>query len=281
MDEYSKYIKENTMTESEYKEWFNTYLGDVETGFETNLDSPILNAPKLFNFWKWFIILSAITFVSIGLSALFYFLPQAKIEWLSNACLSIGTGIIASIIILIFTQAREKNITYLNDIVPLLQTRHRKMSDAIYYDMGREAISSQNGIYEVYFACYQRFKNTYCVIVQFYKLLCETAKYKPKYLTAYLKYLDDDWEQKNAYEQKVYANYNSQNADNNLMDLANEKLKVERLIISILDVLDYYIKDLRAKLYHIKYNKANKTKTIKEQEAQIKKIRKHNNKKPC
>lgn len=261
------------MNKKEYHDWFDKYLGDVETDFQTNLQSPLLHAPKPFKLWRWLIVLITLTVISLMGSFLIDVFTNLK--WISNVLANIGAGLIASIIILLFSTSKEKNIEYMSEAIPLLRERLKNMHEAYYYDMARQTIASQQGDYITYFDCAHRWTNTYTVILEFYKLLCETAKYKPKYLTECFSDIENGHEKCRVYLDEVYDNYNTKNEKNDLNALANKQLKIGCLTDVILNIIGMYTDDLESKLLKIKFNKQNKTKEMKENEIKMKKFRKN------
>lgn len=126
------------MTEHEYEQWFEMYLGDIESPYSDYSElSPLKNIPKPLKKkkWLWILLISLIILIlsSLTFSYLYSINNHWYCDWISNALLSFLIGIVSSVLILIYTNSAEKNISFYSDIIPLLEERHSKMS-AAYYD---------------------------------------------------------------------------------------------------------------------------------------------------
>ena len=54
-------------------------------------------------------------------------------NWISNTFLSLSLGVVASLLIMVYTNARERNVAFYSDIIPVLENRHENMHKA-YFD---------------------------------------------------------------------------------------------------------------------------------------------------
>lgn len=164
------------MTEYEYEEWFEKYLGQVETlDKQGKENSPFAYIPKPLRRIRWLILciisLVVSTGISLGMAALyekFYFWLW---NWISNAMLSLSIGLVASIIIMIYTNIRDKNIVFYSDIIPSIETRIESMRSAYwaYAFKIQKAYQKQD-----YSACYEAWhinSNTCFVILEYVRFL--------------------------------------------------------------------------------------------------------------
>ena len=51
-------------------------------------------------------------------------------NWISNTFLSLSLGVVASLLIMGYTNARERNVAFYSDIIPVLENRHENMHKA-------------------------------------------------------------------------------------------------------------------------------------------------------
>lgn len=247
-------------------------LGKIEIDEQRTKDSPITNVPKLFKVKKWVIWLSIITVVCTSLSFGLNYVHNEQLQWVSTVLINIGAGLVASIIILLFTSSRERNITYYNDIIPLLEKRYELLNNAFYFDIARNSIAVQNGDFETFLDCHKRTINTLCVIRGFYKMICDTSAYIPKYLKMYYDKLNIDFDENSNYSNEVFSLYNTQSGKNHetiiseLNELDSKQMKHSKLCLDILDILQKYIEDLKMQLYIIKYSRRKLSPTMKKYE---------------
>lgn len=194
--------------------------------------------------------------------------------------INIGAGLIASIIILLFSTSKERNIVYYNDIIPLLENRCEILSKAYYFDFHRKSIAVQNGDYDTFLDCHRRMINTLCFIRSFYKMVCDTAAFKPKYLFKIYNELDQDFSNNSKFSTKVHDSYNARQGKSltilcdELRTLDEEQFRNERICERLLYILEKYIADLKSQLYTIKYSKRRltpKMKDLEKRESEMKK----------
>lgn len=120
------------MNEHEYEEWFEKYLGDVETlDKQGKEDSPFAYIPKPLRRIRWLVLCIISLVMSAGISLRMAFLYETTHfwlwNWLSNALLSLSIGLVASIFVMIYTNIRDKNIAFYSEIIPCIETRIKSM----------------------------------------------------------------------------------------------------------------------------------------------------------
>ncbi len=248
----------NPMNEKELAQWQEKYFSNIETLTHTDrlYKSPILNSPHTYrgNIVIFILIISAISF--IGLSALFYFI--LNIDWLSNLSIGIGTGLISSIILLIFTQLKDKNINYSAIMLETLKNRHDSLLEALNYDFATESIALQNKNFDMFYDCYIRFNCTFLYITEFYILICNRLKYNKKCLCKSLNYMDKFQSIK---QELDIAIHNHKNIDFDY--ISDMKLKLNHYLDHILHTIEEYINELEQYHLQLKYKKTKKTNRLK------------------
>ena len=94
-------------------DWRNDVLGQAELFCSSN----ILNAtPSKFRYWCWYLFLGVGTVAALGGSLL---LCETN-NWLSGMFGNVAAGLIASFVLLLFTNAKEKNLSYYDHMTPEL-----------------------------------------------------------------------------------------------------------------------------------------------------------------
>ena len=126
------------MTEHEYEEWFNKYLGEVESLHSDSSKQGVLSfIPRKLHRWHWIVscllALAISTFLSLYLSYHYELSDFWLLSWSSNALLSFSIGLIASIFLMLYTNACNRNVGFYSVAIPLLEKRLSDMRKA-YFD---------------------------------------------------------------------------------------------------------------------------------------------------
>lgn len=100
--------------DKELTDWRNDILGDLEEFCHSNMLSSV---PRKFSYVLWLLILSLSTLVSIAGS----FLLKGMHTWLSGMLGNLSAGLLASILILLYTTNKDKNISYYESLLPSLK----------------------------------------------------------------------------------------------------------------------------------------------------------------
>lgn len=235
--------------EKTYEKWFDDNLGEVESKNTAGDESPLRYQPRLHRNWVWILLLAIIMIASAVIS---YFIYEIA-EWVSSLLLSISTGMLASIILMLFTTSRDKFIQYNDEIIPLLEYRHEKIYKALYFPMVRLQIARQRYDIDEYFDLHKLLANTQCVATDFIEYLNETLRYKPKYLKECASKKEEYFKTCKDYTDKVYELYNNKNID---LFAEIEKLEMQLQIQTdcVLYTLQDYIEDLSKRNYRYKFN---------------------------
>jgi hypothetical protein len=172
------------MSEAEYEEWFDKYLGDVESLDSDNQNSRLPNIPKPFNKKKWLYINGIILLITIttsfALAFCFEYYNSWIVEWASNALLNLSLGLIASLIIFTYTNHRDRNIAYYTDVLPLLHTRYENMHKAYFDFTFGISRAYQKSDFDSLYEAWHANSNTCFVIMNFFQYLLEVFPFEPK-----------------------------------------------------------------------------------------------------
>lgn len=123
------------MTEHEYEEWFDKNLGEIESLDKADINnSPFAYVPRPLRRKRWVIICIAGLSISLCASFILSLLYEIHclwiLNWCSNAFLNLAFGLTASIIILGYTNLRDKNVAFYSDILPKMENQTEKMKHA-------------------------------------------------------------------------------------------------------------------------------------------------------
>ena len=173
------------MTEHEYEEWFNKYLSEVESLHSDSSTHGVLSfIPRKLHRWRWIagclFALIILTVLSVYLACCYELSNFWLLSWISNVLLSFSIGLIASIFLMLYTNACNKNVGFYSVAIPLLEKRLSDMRKA-YFDFTfkiqqRYVDGNYQGCYEAWHAN----SNTCFVILDFLKFLKKEFPYSPK-----------------------------------------------------------------------------------------------------
>ena len=123
------------------KEWNEKYLSGIESAYNKHLTSPLQNIPKKFNTTSWktlilWILIGSIVF-SFGFAMINNCFDKWICEWFSNLFLNLALGMTASLIILLYTERKEKTIRFYDQNLKLLKERHEQLHRAFFESFGK------------------------------------------------------------------------------------------------------------------------------------------------
>lgn len=245
------------MTEYEYEEWFNKWLGDIESLDKSIPNSPFANAPKPFNNRVWLSVNLASFIFALLLSLLFSYLDSVFklwiLSWLNNAFLSISFGLLVSSEIFVYTNLRETNVQYYNEIIPLLKKRYDNLHTAFFEHTFKLSIYYQGREYQKYYEAWSAHSNTCIVIVEFYKYLFSVFLFRPKCFTAELADLDAICTKILNANQKCQEEYFSQKTiSEETYKACNEATQPPYALLMTIEAL---AQELQQNLYILKYSR--------------------------
>lgn len=172
------------MTENEYESWFDKYLGDIESLDSSKaVESPFANTPKPLKRLKWIIACSSAIIVCVGTSCWLTYTYELSgywlWNWLGNALINLSIGIIASLILMIYTNIRERNIFFYSDLIPVLEKRYIDMREAYFDTVFKIRIGFQQKDYEKSYQAWHANSNACFVIIEFLRYLYKALPYRP------------------------------------------------------------------------------------------------------
>lgn len=94
-------------------DWRNDVLGQAESFCHSNILSV---TPPKFHYWVWYLVLGLGTIATLLASLLL----AEQNSWISNMFGNVAAGLIASFVLLLFTNAKEKNLSYYDHMTPEL-----------------------------------------------------------------------------------------------------------------------------------------------------------------
>lgn len=245
------------MTESEYELWFEENLSEIESPHDYDIKSPLSNAPKPIKTHIWVRLISVIFVASLLASIVLAFLYSSCdnwfYTWLSNALLNLSIGLIASLILMYFTEAKSRNITYYTDIIPILKARYSKMHKAYFEYTFKLDTYYFHKEFDKFYDAWHVHSNTCFVILNFFDYLLQVLPFTPKSIKfdrEILSKLRSNWLDIHNQLQKNYFG----NKKITESDYENSK-KLSAQGFKLLNTLEFLINELEQDLFIIKYNK--------------------------
>lgn len=245
--------------ENEYEQWFEENLSEVESPLEYEHNSIFLNKPKKFKSYIWFIINFISILVCLVGSFILIYYDNKIMLWISNLLLSISSGLIASLIILAFTNLREKNISYYEEIIPLLKKRYKKLINSYYYCWPKISIAFQTDNADDYFKYSHYASNTNFVIIGFMEYLIKSFDFNKEfpYNQQILDKAKDLVLESSELCQKIY--YKNKFSDTTEFEKVKDlQEKSSEIPFEILLTLESIIEEMENELYNIKFKKKKK-----------------------
>lgn len=249
------------MTEAEYEAWFDKYLRDIESLNKTDVGkSPLSRIPKPLNRKAWMIVCIIGLVASMAISCLFSWIYEMKglwfFNWISNAFLSLSLGVVASLLIMVYTNARERNVAFYSDIIPVLENRHENMHKAYFdYALKIDRFYYSHDYEKCYYAWHANC-NTCLVILDFLRYLHTVLPFRPKSLTSSLEKIEKAKDNLTEANEKISKEYFAHNT------ISEETEKICRQAsdcgLVCLYEIENLIQELKCNLYGIKYGKASK-----------------------
>jgi len=246
------------LTEHEYEAWFDKYLGSVETLDKIDIGkSPLSRIPKPLNRKAWEIIAVMGLIVSLAVSCLLAWLYEITclwlLNWFNNAFLSLSVGIAASLIIMIYTNAKERNVAFYSDIIPILENRHENMHKAYFDFYFKISIYSRAQKYTECYHAWHANCNACFVILEFLRYLYAVLPFSPKSLTFTLGDIEKATETLSEANEKISKEFFDKNSIcQETIDLSYEAISCGAECLYNIEDL---IQEFKCNLYGIKYGK--------------------------
>lgn len=175
------------MTEHEYEDWFDKYLGHIESlDSEESRESIFEHIPHQFDRRKWIKGFGISLLILLALSCLLEFLYVKYsfwlLTWTSNALLNLSIGVIASLILLLYTGIKERNAAFYAEAIPVLEERYNSMRKAYFDYTFKIDLCAASGDYQGCYEAWHANSNACFVILNFVEYLEEKFPYKTKSL---------------------------------------------------------------------------------------------------
>lgn len=250
------------ISEHAYEEWFDKYLGNIESLDKAHPKSPLQNMPKPYSPQKWICVNMTSCLLTLAASLLFAYLSvsndnQWLLNWVSGALLNLSLGLIASFMILAYTNRRDQNTVFYTDIIPLLTQRYADMREAYFdftFGMSRY---EQSGEYEKCYASWHAHSNTCFVILNFIDYLLTIVPFKSRDLTITKTDIENAKEQILSANQLIQTEYfGTQTISKETSQICTD---VTYVGMECLQILSMFIEELTLRLYGVKYGKRTKT----------------------
>lgn len=249
------------LTESEYEAWFDKYLSNVETLDKADVGkSPLSRIPKPLNRKAWMIVCIIGLVASMAISCLFSWIYELKFlwffNWISNAFLSLSLGVVASLLIMMYTNARERNVAFYSDIIPVLENRHENMRKAyndFYFKIDRYCRNQK------YTECYHAWHancNACFIILEFLRYLHTVLPFHPKSLTFSLEKIENAKESLTEANEKISREFFDQ--DSISLETVSYCCRTLECGTQCLYDIEDLIQEFKCNLYGIKYGKTSK-----------------------
>jgi hypothetical protein len=249
------------LTEVEYEAWFDKYLGNVESLDKVDIDkSPLSRIPKPLKRKKWIIVAVFGLLICLVGSCLLSWVYEITCfwlwNWISNALLSFSLGIVASLLIMIYTNAKERNVAFYSDIIPILEDRCENMRKAYFSCFFKVDRYFSAKDYNKCFDAWHANCNTCFVILDFLRYLHAVLPFQPKSLTASLNDIEKAIDVLSEANQRISREFFDSN------EIRRETLDFCRRTTEYghrgLLIVENMIQEFKCNLYGIKYGKASK-----------------------
>jgi len=238
--------------------WRDEVLGNIEAFCHSN----ILDAtPPKFRYWVWYLLLGGGTVVALIASAAL----ASQYNWISNLFGNVAAGLIASFVLLIFTSAKEKNLSYyesmtseLSQVVQTLEIAFNKLyleERELRRDKRRFVIdNSQLPILENYRIFSMKVNLTHKMLLDVYKqvLFADKLDYKP--LKAAASILDDHEREVENFERLIAMDYSKQ-VTQNFDEFDRAYLPLVRTELEFMRHLRNYVSEMQANINFVKFGR--------------------------
>lgn len=269
------------MSENSHEEWFEKYFNDIENEHRDNKNSLLLYAPKAFGKTKWILILVFLIlccFIPYGLISWY---EIEKYYWITNMLSNIGAGLIASLIILIFTVSKDKSENYILELAKYIKIKMEKLNKGYSSFFPHNQIAYQKKQYDLLYEYEKRFCDSCIVIIEFQQFLYD--KMKKFYFCDRLKMDGIDLDELAMKSHEYFVNLS--NLKNNGWkkidgyDFEKNRLEISTKIDYVLILMSQFSEQIENLAFEMKYGTRKKTKyddSLKKIEKEIVRVEKTN-----
>lgn len=238
--------------------WRNDVLGKAELFCHSN----ILNVtPPKFRYWVWYLILGIGTITALCSSLLLV----KQYSWVSNMFGNVAAGLIASFVLLLFTNAKEKNLNYYDHMTPELFGVIHSLEIAfnkLYWEerelrKDKRRFITDNSklpILENYRVFSMKVYLTHNVLIDIYRqvLAADRLNYKPLHcgeseLVEHEEFVEE-------YEKMIALDYSQRNYGK-LDEYDAMYLTIEKRELDMMRHLNAYVFEMQKNIYFIRFGK--------------------------
>lgn len=245
------------MSDLNFQDWRSENTDDVYEIADSDLWEI---TPLKFRYWHWYLAIGILLAISIVLSALFDVWGNT---WWSSMFANVAAGLIASIILMFFTNAKDKTLSFYEIIYIKLDESITKIEDAHNrtYFLERE-LRRNNKNHIATIDEYWEFAKRYCEVInsmrEIYVQSKKTNKISSKHLSLSDDCLSELYKSISSYRHDIELD-NSQNDNSHLSDYDSRFTQLDLKALEMLNDLKLYRIDIQEYIWSIKY-KRNKRK---------------------
>lgn len=246
--------------ENEYEEWFDKYLSEIESPHMANEHTPFLNAPRLFNAKKYMVLLSLGMIVSAILSFVFAGFDCKYSGWLSGIFSNLLIGLVGGLILLIYTNSKERTRAFYRHIIPILKKRLENLNCAYNYCWPKISKAYQAGDSDSYFKYCHYIINTECVIINFFEFLEDSISNQFRIFPISKEELHEAMDSVLKFNNELQKEYNNKKRFNNEVWAYIEDMQQRASLypVKLLQLLEEIIEAFESGLYQIEFGKRKK-----------------------
>ena len=239
-------------------DWREDLLGKAEMFCHAN----ILDAtPPKFRFWIWYVVLGSGTILALFVS----FLLVEQHSWISNMFGNVAAGLIASFVLLLFTNAKEKNLSYYDHMTPELTHVVHSLEIAfnkLYWEerelrKDKRRFVTDNSklpILENYRVFSMKVYLTHKVLLDLYRQVLDTDRLNYKPLHCDPKLLDEHERKIEDFEKMIALDY-SQNVEGKFDDYDREYLPLWKKEMELMRLLSAYVAEMQKNIYFVRFGR--------------------------
>ena len=242
------------MSDLDFQDWRNENTDDVYEIADSDLWEI---TPSKFRYWHWYLSLGILLAISIVFSAVFHY--NYDESWWSSMFANIAAGLIASIILMFFTTAKDKTLSYYEIIYIKLDESIAKIEDAHNrtYFLERE-LRRNNKNHVATIDQYWDFAKRYCEVINSMREIYCQAKKTNKINSKHLHMSDDSlselYENISLYRHDIEID-NSQNNNSRLSEYDSRFTSLDLKALEMLNDLKLYRTDIQEYIWSVKYKK--------------------------
>ncbi|MBR5471587.1 MAG: hypothetical protein IKU81_05695 [Oscillibacter sp.] len=239
-------------------DWRDDVLGKAETFCRANI---LDTTPPKFRFWIWYVVLGGGTIFALFVS----FLLVEQHSWVSNMFGNVAAGLIASFVLLLFTNAKEKNLSYYDHMTPELTRVVHSLEIAfnkLYWEerelkKDKRRFVEDNSklpILENYRIFSMKVYLTHKVLLGLYRQVLDADRLDYKPLHCDLKILDEHERKIEGFEKMIALDY-SQKVVGKFDDYDKMYLSLWQQEMELMGRLSAYVTEMQKNIYFVRFGR--------------------------